>query len=116
MPHPGEAAEERLREYWPQRGNGDKEGVSQFKEHDYYLAPLVPPASFMPDLTSSEGLWLSRRGVRSVMHSVGRLLGGADELTERRRCARRKRRQGRWGRQGGRGGGGGCMSTLVYVA
>ena len=85
MPHPGEAAEARLREYWPQRGNGDKEGVSQFKEHEYYLAPLVPPASFMPDLTSlPEGLWLSRRGVRSVMHSVGRLLGGADELTERR--------------------------------
>ena len=29
MPHPGEAAEERLREYWPQHGNGE-EGVSQF--------------------------------------------------------------------------------------
>ena len=82
--HPGEAAEERLREYWPQRGEG-LGGVSLFKEHEYYLAPLLPPSSFMDDPTVAPERGLLRLGgVRSVLHTVGRLLGGADELTERR--------------------------------
>ena len=86
----GEAAEERLREYWPQRGKGPggpggDEVVSQVNEELYYLAPLLPPSSFMDDPTAAPERGLLRLGgVRSVLHTVGRLLGGADELTERR--------------------------------
>ena len=85
--HPGEVAEERLLAYWPQRGSGPAgdEVVSQFNEHRYYLSPLLPPASFMADPTSVPERGLLRlKGVRSVLHMAGRLLGGADELTERR--------------------------------
>ena len=85
--HPGEVAEERLLAYWPQRGSGPAgdEVVSQFDEHRYYLSPLLPPASFMADPTSVPERGLLRiKGVRSVLHMAGRLLGGADELTERR--------------------------------
>ena len=86
----GEAAEERLREYWLQRGKGPggpggDEVVSQVNEHEYYLAPLLPPASFMDDPNSAPEQGLLRLGgVRSVLHTAGRLLGGSDELTERR--------------------------------
>ena len=76
----GELAEARLREWAPR----EKPSADLLTEHQYYLAPLLPPPTFLAEpSTAPEGL-LRIDGIRSVLHAAGRTLGGTDEVTERR--------------------------------
>ena len=52
-------------------------------EYEYYLAPLLPPASFRADATTPPRHALRLFGVRSLLMAAGELLGGDDELAER---------------------------------
>ena len=69
-------AEARLREWAPREPR--EKAADLLAEHQYYLAPLLPPATFLSDpSTAPEGL-LRLRGIRSVLHAAGRHLGGTD--------------------------------------
>ena len=78
----GEQAEARLREWAPR----EKPSISAdlLTEHQYYLAPLLPPATFLADPSTAPESLLRIEGIRSVLHAAGRTLGGSDELTDRR--------------------------------